>query len=217
MLNLTHRQKHSAVPSRHHKVFREIMFACLRSMVAYERPNKMQEYFKSRQLSKYYKLDKCDDLMDVRSDPIFYNGRLIRKDRQDAQGYMILNDSNLYVTFRGSNDWQDLLKCADIRQVHFADGVRIHKGYYDQFYSIEREITQDIMKLTCLYEIDKLVFAGHSAGASMAMIAAPYYASLLKHKKEVACYSFGTTAVGNEQYVKWFMDNVKEHFRVEIE
>ena len=177
----------------------------------------MREFFINKKLYKYYKLDKFNELEDIRLDPIFYNGPKIRKNRKDVQGSMILQNDTLYITFRGSNDIQDLLYCGDIRREHIGDGIYIHKGYYDQFMSIERYITCDILKLISDYDIKRITFAGHSLGGALAKIAAPHYAYLLGSKKHVACHTFGATAVGNDKFVDWFMKIVDEHYRIEVE
>jgi hypothetical protein len=167
-----------------------------------------------KKLYKYYKLDRFDDLLDVRLDPIFYNGPQIRKNRDDVQGYMLLFDNTLYITFRGSNDIQDIMFCTDIRRKHLGNNIYIHKGYYDQFKAIEADITSDILKISNSYHIDKIVFSGHSLGGSLAMIAAPYYSTLFRGNKDIACHTFGSTVVGNSQFIDWFNANVQEHYRV---
>jgi hypothetical protein len=49
------------------------------------------------------------------------------------------------------------------------------------------------------------------------MIAAPYYSSLFRGNKYIACHAFGATTVGNEEFVDWFCKNVNEHYRIECE
>lgn len=208
--------KHSDLPSRFHREVKELLFSCLRSLIAYENPQRMREVFMNKQLYKYYRLDKFNELEDIRLDPIFYNGPKIRKNRKDVQGSMILQDSNLYITFRGSNDIQDLLYCTDIRREHIGEGIYIHKGYYDQFMSIERHITADIMKLSNEYDIKRITFAGHSLGGQMASIAAPHYSELFGGKKIICCHTFGATTVGNDKFVDWFIKRVNEHYKVEL-
>jgi hypothetical protein len=217
MLSLKGKIRHSEVPSKYHRDVRDLLFSCLRSLIAYENPQRMKDVFMNQKLYKYYRLDKFNDLEDIRLDPIFYNGPKIRKNRKDVQGSMILQESNLYITFRGSNDIQDLLYCTDIRRENIGDGMYIHKGYYDQFMSIERHITSDIMKLSNEYEIKKITFAGHSLGGQLASIAAPHYSELFSGKKHICCHTFGATAVGNDKFVEWFVKRVNEHVRVELD
>lgn len=217
MLGIAGKVKHTDLPARHQKTIKDLLFSGIRSLIAYEKPNRMKEFFFNKKLYKYYKLDKFNELEDIRLDPIFYNGPKIRKNRKDVQGSMILQNDTLFVTFRGSNDIQDLLYCTDIRREHIGDGIYIHKGYYDQFMSIERYITSDILKLISEHDIKKIVFAGHSLGGALAKIAAPHFSYLLGSKKYIACHTFGTTTVGNDKFVEWFVNNVNEHYRVEFE
>lgn len=217
MLSLNGRMRHTDIPSRCHKDVKELLFSCLRSLIAYEHPQKMRDVFMNKKLYKYYRLDKFNDLEDIRLAPIFYNGPKIRKNRTDVQGSMIVQEPNLYITFRGSNDIQDLLYCTDIRREHIGDGIYLHKGYYDQFMSIERNITADIMKLSNEYDIKRITFAGHSLGGQMASIAAPHYSDLFGGKKYICCHTFGATTVGNDKFIEWFVKRVNEHYRVELD
>lgn len=205
------------ISNKYNHEVNNIMFSCLRSLLAYEKPKFMTQYFMEKKLYKYLKGEKLKELVDIRMDPIFYNGPQIRKNRSDVQGYMIYSKKTLYITFRGSNDTQDLLACLDIRTENLGQNICIHKGYYSQFKAIEADITSDILRISSSLEIDKIVFSGHSLGGALATIAAPYYSNIFRGSKYIACHTFGSTAVGNEEFVNWFNENVNENYRVECE
>jgi hypothetical protein len=212
-----HRVPVSDISSKYHVEIKNLMFSCLRSLIAYEKPELVKEYFMQRKLYKYFKIKHLNDLVDVRMDPILFNGPQIRKNRKDVQGYMLHLNKTLYITFRGSNDIQDLLACLDIRRQHLGDDIYIHKGYYDQFKAVESDITSDILKICNSFEVEKLVFSGHSLGGALAMIAAPYYSSLFRGNKHIVCHTFGSTTVGNDKFIEWFCKQVNEHLRIEYE
>jgi hypothetical protein len=205
------------ISNKYNHEVNNIMFSCLRSLLAYENPKFMTQYFMEKKLYKYLKGEKLKELVDIRMNPIFYNGPQIRKNRSDVQGYMIYSKKTLYITFRGSNDTQDLLACLDIRTENLEQNICIHKGYYSQFKAIEADITSDILRISNSFDIEKIVFSGHSLGGALATIAAPYYSNIFRGSKYIACHTFGSTAVGNENFVEWFKDNVNENYRVECE
>lgn len=205
------------ISNKYNNEVNNIMFSCLRSLLAYEKPQFMTKYFMEQKLYKYLKGENIKELVDIRMNPIFYNGPQIRKNRSDVQGYMIYSKKTLYITFRGSNDIQDLLACLDIRTENLGKNICIHKGYYRQFKAIEPDITSDILRISNSFEIDKIVFSGHSLGGALATIAAPYYNNIFSGSKYIACHTFGSTSVGNENFVNWFNENVNENYRVECE
>jgi hypothetical protein len=54
-------------------------------------------------------------------------------------------------------------------------------------------------------------------GGAIATIAAPYYSTVFNGKKHISCYTFGTTMVGNDNFVDWFTKNVNSNYRIQAE
>jgi hypothetical protein len=94
--------------------------------------------------------------------------------------------------------------------IHVKNGIYIHRGFYNQFLSVERVISFELMK----YPGEMILkISGHSIGSALAQIASAYYGEMFPAKK-VICYTTGSPRTGNKQFVKWFSDNVKRHYRI---
>ena len=111
------------ISNRYNHEIRNIMYANLRSIIAYRPINQMNDQFIQQNLHKYIQNDKFNNFMDIRFDPLFYNGPHIRKNRNDVQGYILYANKSLYITFRGSNDTDDLMACIDIRRKHLGNDI----------------------------------------------------------------------------------------------
>jgi hypothetical protein len=125
-------------------------------------------------------------------------------------------NKNLYLTFCGTKDVQDIIDNIDIRHrtiIH--DNIKVHKGFHDQFFSIEDQITEDIKTILSDNNIKDIIISGHSAGGMNAQIAAPYYGELLK--RNVTCITYGTVTCGNKGFIDWFTKNIKKNYRFETE
>lgn len=139
-----------------------------------------------------------------------------------SHAFLHHENHKVYVTFRGTLDVFDTKNAIDIRHQHIeSHDIKVHKGFYNTFAAMEEEMTRDLKDIVKSYKIDEIVFGGHSKGASIAMIASPYYSKILKtlcnHDLFVKTITFGSVAVGNIKFVNWFIDNIDEHFRVENE
>jgi hypothetical protein len=173
-----------------HSKIKDAILSCKRSKDA---------YLDHKAITKHYKHAK------------FYEGR-----KHDAQGFLFYDKQRIYVTYRGTMDLMDTKDIIDIRhQSIFSHNIKVHKGFHSQFFAIEEDITSDIKDIIKSYPVKELVFAGHSMGGSCAVISSPYYATLLKNKYSIKTFTFGTVSIGNKDFVKWFTDNVNEHYRIE--
>ena len=105
------------------------------------------------------------------------------------------DNSFLVLAFRGTEatSYKDIRADLKVRQ-HEADGGRIHKGFHDAYEVVHNEI-QSILKE---HESKPLYITGHSLGGALATIAA----RRLEHKGGiVACYTFGSPRVGDDDWV----------------
>jgi hypothetical protein len=118
-------------------------------------------------------------------------------------------------------DLMDTKDVIDIRhQTLSSPQCKVHKGFHSQFFSIENFITQDIKDIITSYKIDEISFSGHSLGGALAIIASPFYGEMVKKQMKldnirISTYSFGTVSVGNLHFLKWFLENVTDHYRIE--
>lgn len=153
---------------------------------------------------------------------LFKNSKFYNGNKHDAQAFLHYSNNKIYTTFRGTmgiNDWKDVI---DIRhEKMFANNIKVHKGLHSQFFSIEEQITDDINAINKSYQVDELVFEGHSSAGSLALLASPFYdimfnKNTFNNKKfKIKTFTFGSVSAGNYDFVKLFMNHVDEYYRIE--
>ena len=203
----------------------DLVFSCIRSRVAYQDPVDIVKSFENkRNLVTLCDTEKACNLI-VRSEvqkridrivhkPLFYDGRIKKR---DAQGFMLWDNNRIYVTFRGTADIFDVFDNIDIRRKTIFKNIKVHMGYYEQFASIEEDITRDMKHIMRQYPIKELVFAGHSMASACATICSPYYGEMFKGRYKITTHTLGGAAVGNVDFVSWFCSNVDDNVRIEAE
>ena len=130
---------------------------------------------------------------------------------EDTQVYIWKIEDIVYVTFRGTSSFKDILEDLDIKRTRVSGKIKVHKGFYKQFQSVQINITKSLLKLT--ENATRIIFTGHSLGGALAQIAAVYYGDMLKDIF-ITCYTFGSPRVGNKYFVEWFSNSVDENVRV---
>jgi len=176
-------------------VLNSVLFSAYRSKMAYVNPKILN---KQKKANVY--------LENLSWGPVFVTSP--KHTNMDAQGYMWSKDDTVYITFRGTSSPKDAFADIDVRTVIYND-VCIHKGFFDQFMSIEPQITDKLSKAS----ESTFVFAGHSLGGGLSQIAAPYYGKLFPAKK-IVCHTFGAPRTGDIRFSRWFNTHVHEHVRV---
>lgn len=202
----------------------ELIFSCMRSKLAYLSPSELRASMKTKKTwdctsAKCNPLLKrdVDNMFDtIVHDPIFYDGLQTSK-KKDAQGFTIWNDKTIYVSYRGTCDIMDVFDNIDIRPTRIYKNIKVHKGFFDQFSSIEEAITRDIKRISKEYPIERIVFTGHSLGGSLSSIASPYYGQMFKDRFKIVAHTLGTAPCGNIDFINWFSSNVDENVRLEAE
>lgn len=119
----------------------------------------------------------------------------------------------LYVSFRGTCTLQDVVHVLDVRnKALHTDEMKVHRGFYNKFMSLEKNISDELRKHPMVEEI---VFTGHSMGGSLALIASYHY-----HKKHnnmrIRCHTFGAPQTGNTPFFRYLADNVNEVLCVKL-
>lgn len=131
--------------------------------------------------------------------------------KQDAQAYLwVTNGDTIYLTFRGTSSYMDMLTDADIKCHKLKDDIYVHEGFYLQFESVMQHITD---LLNHYVNASTLIVAGHSLGGALAQIAAAYYGEQFPNLY-VKCFTFGCPRMGNIGFVRWFEKNVSKNVRV---
>jgi hypothetical protein len=124
-----------------------------------------------------------------------------------AYAFRMENDTEMWITFRGTSDVRSLIGNLDYRRQTVSlpnhpelTDIRLHKGFTEQFASVQPWIEHDLIAtLRARPTIDNVYFVGHSSGAATARIAALYFGSLLKGRTrpvKVSSISFGSPRVG---------------------
>lgn len=130
-----------------------------------------------------------------------------------AQAYICKKGTKLYVVFRGTSQFVDVIADVDVLRSAFMDvpGVLVHDGFLKQFMSLETNITMFLSQLIT-DDVTKLCFVGHSLGA-ICTLAAAYYGRLYPNKY-IMCHTFGSPRLGNSEFTKLFSRCVDENIRV---
>ncbi len=103
-------------------------------------------------------------------------------------------------------------------RVRTGKNILVHKGFLEQFLSIELAITTFLKNDPVAQTLPNMLVAGHSLGGGNAHIAAPFYGEMFNGvkfpKKRIVCHTFGSPRTGNWDFVQWFHEHVAENFRV---
>jgi len=151
------------------------------------------------------------ELLGVQSEPMFIQSP--PETRQDAQAYLWEKDTTIYLTFRGTSSKKDALADMNVIPHKIKDDIYVHKGFYNQFKSIEPVITAELQSEKYKDHITTIHVSGHSLAAALSQIAAAYYGDMFP-ELSIICHSFGCPRVGNKKFIEWFGTHVKEHMRV---
>ena len=133
----------------------------------------------------------------------------------DAESYMYNSSKTIYICFRGTSTLKDAFADLNILQKTFIKkGVKVHKGFYKQFKSLEDDLNSNISKLLSDNPlINKLCITGHSLGGGVATIASVYFKNLYKNL-EVECFTIGSPRAGNANFVKLYKELIKTSYRI---
>lgn len=204
----------------------ELVFSCMRSKISYGSHREIAAFFKdtdpffeeacspSWKCNPMTKRALREKVKKITCDPIFYDGK---SNRRDAQGFIVWDPHTIYVSYRGTLEPWDVLDNIDIRHKSLQNNIKVHRGFFEQFESIEEAITRDIKRISREYPIDNLVFTGHSLGGSVATISSPFYGQLFRRKFKITTQTLGSAPCGNAEFINWFVSNVDENVRLETE
>lgn len=120
---------------------------------------------------------------------------------------LIVKEKNIFVIFKYTDsmiDWIQNLKFYPKKiEAQGASKIRVHRGHLLQYESIEKEYKDCLQKLLNENsDIENIIFTGFSLGGSLCKIAA--WDNIKFQEKELHCYCFGASNVGNKHFVKEF-------------
>jgi hypothetical protein len=149
-----------------------------------------------------------------------YDGRRNKAKRRDAQAYMMRRGNRLTVAFRGTLTNGDVIDAVDIRHATRLGG-RLHRGFYEQFMSVQEDITADLdAALRADQTVESLDFTGHSMGGGLAVIAAVFYGGTLRNVTagdlRIECHAFGCPQFADEKLVRAFSASVDHSMCVNV-
>jgi triacylglycerol lipase len=121
-----------------------------------------------------------------------------------AQAYLLANDLERVLTFRGTEVTQpsDVLADLEAAMDPSESGGRVHQGFKGELDKLWNSIVEELDK-----ENKTLYITGHSLGAAMATVAT----SRLQHKT-ATLVTFGSPRVGNKEFVDTLLT---AHYRVQ--
>jgi len=118
-------------------------------------------------------------------------------DVKDTQGFLAAKDGKLYLTYRGTESFNDWITDINYVKTNFMGGGRTHLGFTEAFNWVGELIAHDLEDFP---ETPKIV-VGHSLGAALAQMAS------IKFNIPEG-YVFGCPRVGNSA----FTDRVSKRF-----
>ena len=131
-----------------------------------------------------------------------------------VQGFWAMNDDNLFLVFRGTDDIRDMLFNVNVLSVQ-GYGGRVHRGFADILERSWPTIRQEAEKLQKEPTSDKksggrtLWIAGHSLGGALAVLAGQrLIAEGLATPTSMAVYTYGQPRVGDEEFSRNYPGNL---------
>ena len=182
----------------------EILRCCRLANLAYINPDI---------ISKYYEDGTCDEtqsetlelLKTIKETPLSITTK-------DSQAYIAIIDGNTYIALRGTDSLTDVLlfdaNCVMKNISEDKTFGRVHSGFLDMFMEFKPKLDEYLHSHDC----GIITFTGHSLAASNAVLAAYTYAQEFPDKIKVI--GFGTPRVGDEVFVKKYMELVPDSILV---
>ena len=123
-------------------------------------------------------------------------------DLDSSQAYVLWDDENFIVAFRGTetSEVKDILSDAKIWKSRAWEGGKVHSGFKGYVDEIWADIKMLFFKHGTNEETKKtknVYFTGHSLGGAAATIGAARLGTF-----STGCYTFGSPRVGNRKFVK---------------
>jgi hypothetical protein len=132
-------------------------------------------------------------------------------DGRAYKGACVRMHDELYFVFRGANGLGDILDALiDAQPVALGSdahgAARVHRGFLRHYQAMRTPLVEDAG--ACLAEggVSRVVFAGHSMGGAIAMMAAVDVAAEVPKMRarplQIECHTFGTPCTGNAEFLE---------------
>lgn len=148
-----------------------------------------------------------------------YEPRVLTRKSQNTKLLSIVHRGDLYMTFSGCNNIDDVVECINTK-VKRPLPQRPDILVSETPWNIYDELWEELEKILTSYlnnsEINDIIFAGHSLGGALAVLAA--CTSEAAVSKNVYCVSYGAPQFANVEFQKLIDERLKDngHKRVVI-
>jgi hypothetical protein len=185
--------------------------------LSYENHDAINKLYHNKKLSAdnlvYSYTDYEKQLIDkefsnIYNPPIFFSDAYM-----DAQVYLWTTDDIIHVIFRGTTSFKDILINMDLSTITIND-VHIHRGFYEQFMSIQHSLTRELFRLLDTNKFYTVLFQGHSLGGALSQIACVFYKEHFSENIKIKCCTFGCPRTGDIKFSKLFEKSVDENYRI---
>lgn len=157
-------------------------------------------------------------------DIYFYDASI--DDYSDAQMYTLIYKDKIIFSIRGTSSIKDAITDINFIKTIFQDvqyttnkkkykNIKVHKGFLSQFNTIKFRIISYVFSALwgnkCKNTItDKIhiIFTSHSLGAAISTLASTMLKSHFNDKIFIENWAFGCPRVGNNNFIKYYEDNV---------
>lgn len=150
---------------------------------------------------------------DVYSDAIEKSDTFVESADTGAQATVSLDGTKAIVCFRGSNclnDWRHNLSLSRVpflSRKHSKPGLEVHSGFFIAHNSVKAKIYAKLNDIINAGKCESVLFAGHSAGATLAAICAFDFQN--EKNLELEVVSLGSPKVGNAAFATEFNAQIR--------
>ena len=148
-----------------------------------------------------------------------YQPRVLTRKSQNTKLLSIVHRGDLYMTFSGCNNIDDVVECINtkvIRPLPERPEILVSETPWNIYDELWEELDKILTSYLNNSEINDVVFAGHSLGGALAVLAA--CTTRVAASKNVYCVSFGAPQFANVEFQKLIDEKLKDqgHKRVVI-
>ena len=126
-----------------------------------------------------------------------------------------LGHLEVYVAFRGTDEWADMWRHVWVRRDKLPDGSKIHRGWHSDFHKVlpimYAVLREQMDLLAC-----RVTFLGHSYGGALAQIAAYYYSGEVGPPR-VHVRTYGSPRVGDRRFSQQLALKVESCYRYKVQ
>lgn len=136
--------------------------------------------------------------------------------KEGVKGFMGIekpNDGTTIIAFGGTDqirDWVYNIRFGKKQRWTPQDGRKVHRGFYQQYTSIQDTVIEFIYK----YQPLRLVITGHSLGGALATLFSYDIIRDGLYKGHLNCVTFGSPRVGNIRFARHYNSIMPNNIRI---